>query len=154
VPYISNEEEKLTSEPLKILGTLSNNGAGLSFANFDIYAQCNRVPVVDGHLLSVFVKTKAKLDIDGIKDAIDKFEPLKALHLPSAPQKPLVYLQEKDAPQPRLHRNLGSGMTVSIGQLKQLSDDSVRFLALVHNTIRGAAGCAILNAEAYEAIRY
>jgi aspartate-semialdehyde dehydrogenase len=147
-PYINGEEEKITTESRKILGNL-NNGS-IELAPFDIFAQCNRVPVVDGHLLSVFVKTKKPADVEQIKKAINNFQPLKGINLPSAPEHPLVYLPQKDSPQPRLHRNIGNGMTVCVGQLAQFSDHSLRFLALVHNTIRGAAGCAILNAEAYE----
>ncbi|WP_018963791.1 aspartate-semialdehyde dehydrogenase [Coprothermobacter platensis] len=151
-PYINGEEEKIMTESKKILGNL-NNGS-IKPALFDIFAQCNRVPVVDGHLLSVFVKTKKPADVEQIKGAINNFQPLKTFNLPSAPEHPLVYLSQKDTPQPRLHRNLGRGMTVSVGQLTQFSERSLRFLALVHNTIRGAAGCAILNAEMYETMRY
>ena len=122
-------------------------------ASFSIHAQCNRVPVVDGHLLSVFVKTKKKVSVSALIDAVSNFQPLKSFNLPSAPEKPQVYLPQIDAPQPRLHRDLDGGMTVSLGQLVRYSDRSLRFLALVHNTIRGAASCAILNAEMYEVIR-
>ncbi len=153
LPHISSEEEKLTSEPLKILGSVDQLKGTIDFASFSIYAQCNRVPVVDGHLLSVFVKTKKKVSVSALIDAVSNFQPLKSFNLPSAPEKPLVYLPQIDAPQPRMHRDLGGGMTVSLGQLVQYSDCSLRFLALVHNTIRGAAGCAILNAEMYEAIK-
>ena len=152
LPHISSEEEKLTSEPLKILGSIDQRRGTIDLASFNIYAQCNRVPVVDGHLLSVFVKTKEKVSITALIDAINSFQPLKSFNLPSAPERPLVYLPQIDAPQPRLHRDLGGGMTVSMGQLVQYSDRSLRFLALVHNTIRGAAGCAVLNAEMYEAM--
>jgi len=151
IPHINGEEQKLTSEPLKILGNYNEHEGAIDFAPFEIYAQCNRVPVVDGHLLSVFVKTKEKVTITALIDAINNFQPLKSFNLPSAPEKPLIYLPQSDAPQPRVHRNLGGGMTVSMGQLAQYSERSLRFLALVHNTIRGAAGCAILNAEMYEA---
>lgn len=148
IPYIKNEEEKMCTEPKKILGKLEETG--LNFAQFEIVAQCNRVPVQDGHMLSVYVETCEKASLDKLVRSIENFKPLKSYNLPTAPEHPLVYLPHRDAPQPRLHRDLGSGMTVSMGRLVQVSERSLRFVALVHNTIRGAAGCAVLNAEVYE----
>ncbi|MEN3007598.1 aspartate-semialdehyde dehydrogenase [Pseudothermotoga sp.] len=148
IPYIKNEEEKMCTEPKKILGKLGE--AGLNFAQFEIVAQCNRVPVQDGHMLSAYVETCEKVKLEKFVKFIEDFKPLKSYHLPTAPEHPLMYLPYKDAPQPRLHRDLGKGMTVSVGRLVQVSERSLRFVALVHNTVRGAAGCAVLNAEAYE----
>lgn len=148
IPYIKNEEEKMCTEPKKILGKLEETG--LNFAQFEIVAQCNRVPVQDGHMLSVYVETCERASLDKLVRSIENFKPLKNYNLPTAPECPLVYLPHRDAPQPRLHRDLGGGMTVSMGRLVQVSERSIRFVALVHNTIRGAAGCAVLNAEVYE----
>lgn len=150
IPYIKNEEEKMCTEPKKILGKFT--GENIAFANFEIVAQCNRVPVQDGHMVSAYVETSEKVDLERLIKAIEDFQPLKEYKLPTAPEKPLVYLAEKDAPQPRLHRDLGNGMTVSVGRLVKVSERALRFVALVHNTIRGAAGCAVLNAEAYEVL--
>lgn len=150
IPYIKNEEEKMCTEPKKILGKFTERG--IEFAKFEIVAQCNRVPVQDGHMVSAYVETSERVDIDRLMQAIENFAPLKGYKLPTAPEKPLMYLPAKDAPQPRLHRDLGNGMTVSVGRLVKVSDRALRFVALVHNTIRGAAGCAVLNAEVYEVL--
>ncbi|HBT38702.1 MAG: Aspartate semialdehyde dehydrogenase [Thermotoga sp. 50_1627] len=150
IPYIKNEEEKMCSEPKKILGRLTEDG--VNFATFDVVAQCNRVPVQDGHMISAYVETSEKVDLDELIRAIDNFKPLKDYKLFTAPDRPVVYLPDKDAPQPRLHRDLGGGMTVSVGRLARVSERALRFVALVHNTIRGAAGCAVLNAELYEVL--
>ncbi len=150
IPYIKNEEEKMCTEPKKILGRLTEDGVKL--ATFDVVAQCNRVPVQDGHMISAYVETSEKVDLDELIRAIDNFKPLKDYKLPTAPDNPVVYLPDKDAPQPRLHRDLGGGMTVSVGRLVKVSERALRFVALVHNTIRGAAGCAVLNAEIYEVL--
>ncbi|KAF2958696.1 aspartate-semialdehyde dehydrogenase [Thermotoga sp. Ku-13t] len=150
IPYIKNEEDKMCTEPKKILGKFTERG--IEFAGFEIVAQCNRVPVQDGHMISAYIETSERVDIDRLIQAIENFAPLKGYKLPTAPEKPLMYLPAKDAPQPRLHRDLGNGMTVSVGRLVKVSDRALRFVALVHNTIRGAAGCAVLNAEVYEAL--
>ncbi len=151
IPYIKNEEEKMMTEPKKILGKKS--GQKIEHADFDIVAQCNRVPVQDGHLLSVFVETSVKTSAEKIIQVLEEFNPIKHMNLPTAPEKPLVYLEGVDVPQPKLHRNLGRGMSVGVGRLVQISEKRFRLLALVHNTIRGAAGCAVLNAEAYEYLK-
>ncbi|AEH50615.1 aspartate-semialdehyde dehydrogenase [Pseudothermotoga thermarum] len=148
IPFIKNEEEKMMIEPKKILGKVVENK--IEYAKFDIVAQCNRVPVQDGHLLSVFVETSLKASTEKIIKAFEEFNPIKHMNLPTAPEKPLIYLEGVDVPQPKLHRNLGNGMSVSVGRIVQINERKFRFLALVHNTIRGAAGCAILNAEAYK----
>lgn len=149
IPHIKNEEEKLSTEPRKILGTFVEDH--IKPASFNITAQCNRVAVKDGHMLSVFVNTQKRISLDSIVEAFGNFNPLEDMALPSRPERPVVLLRAPDAPQPRLHRNLGNGMTVSVGRLVQTSETSIRFVALVHNTIRGAAGCAVLNAEVYTA---
>ena len=146
IPYIAEEEEKIEKEPLKILGSLTDNA--VIQADFSISAQCNRVPVSDGHLENVSIKLK-----DGAKkqDIIDlwrnyKGEP-QGLQLPTAPQYPIHYFHQDEFPQPKKQRDIEKGMAVSIGRLRECSNFDWKFSVLSHNTIRGAAGCAILNAE-------
>ncbi|MDD8020137.1 MAG: aspartate-semialdehyde dehydrogenase [Acidobacteriota bacterium] len=148
IPYIKNEEEKIVNESKKILGKLKEGY--IDPASFSLEAQCNRVPVVDGHLLSVFVKTSERVALDKVIKAFEDFAPLGGHKLPAAPERPVIYWPDMEAPQPRLHRNSGGGMSVSIGRLVKVAEKQIRFVALVHNTIRGAAGCALLNAEAYD----
>jgi aspartate-semialdehyde dehydrogenase len=146
IPFISDEEEKVESEPLKILGKYENG----SIRNLDlkISAQCNRVSVFDGHTECVSVKLSRRTSEQEIIREWNEFsgEP-QELKLPSAPEKPIHYLLEKDAPQPRLHRNVEKGMAVTIGRLRPCNLFDYKFVLLSHNTIRGAAGGAILNAE-------
>jgi aspartate-semialdehyde dehydrogenase len=151
VPFIKNEEEKIMTESKKILGRLKDGK--IYPANLDIFAQCNRVAVVDGHMLSITIKTQEKATLSEIVRAFEDFQPLKGMYLPTAPEKPVFYLTGVDSPQPKLHRDLGGGMSVSVGRLKQYSNKQFGFVALVHNTIRGAAGCAVLNAEIYNIFR-
>jgi len=119
IPHIKNEEEKLSTEPRKILGTLVEDH--IKPASFNITAQCNRVAVKDGHMLSVFISTQKQISLDSIVEAFGNFNPLEDMALPSCPERPVVLLRAPDAPQPRLHRNLGNGMTVSVGRLVQTS---------------------------------
>ncbi|MBU1098860.1 MAG: aspartate-semialdehyde dehydrogenase [Bacteroidetes bacterium] len=146
VPFIGGEEAKMEIEPLKILGNLIDN----KFVNAEIKisAQCNRVSVIDGHLECVQIKLKKKASIEEVKKAFVEFtsEPQR-LELPSAPKPPIKYFEEENYPQPKLHRNLGKGMTVSVGRLRECSLFDYKFVVLSHNTIRGAAGGTILIAE-------
>ena len=148
IPFISGEEEKIETEPRKILGTW--DGARFVDAPFRISAQVNRVPTIDGHLMTISLglRDNRVVDFDGIRKAIDSFqgEPQR-LGLPSAPKHPLHYVDRDDRPQPRLDRDREHGMSVSIGRLRRCPLLDVRMVALVHNTIRGAAGAALLNAE-------
>lgn len=147
LPNIPGEEEKLESEPLKILGSLTDSG--IQAASLAISAQTNRVPVLDGHLLSISVQLeKDGVTREGVARAFSDFKsPITSLGLPSAPGKPLRYSESEDFPQPRIHAGLDGGMGVGIGRLRSCPVLDFRFVALVHNTIRGAAGGAILNAE-------
>ncbi len=146
IPNIPNEEEKLETEPLKILGR--RKGTDVTPAELTISAQTNRVPVIDGHLLSVSVETEVRCSVEGAADALEGFvSPLLEMALPSAPERPVRYSRDPSFPQPRLHSGAGSGMAVSIGRLRPCPVLGLRFVALVHNTVRGAAGGAILNAE-------
>lgn len=147
LPHISQEEKKVESEPKKIFGTL-RSGKELSYSSMNISATCVRVPVTEGHMKSVSVRLKQKASPDEIIRAWEDFMPSTAsLHLPSAPQKVLRYDPSQDFPQPKLHRLLGNGMTVSIGRLRPCSLMDYKFLVLSHNTIRGAAGGSLLIAE-------
>ncbi len=153
IPYISGEEPKLESEPLKIFGTFKENK--IIDNEIKISAQCNRVAVLDGHMECVQVKLKKKPSIDEIKKAWNHFssEPQK-LNLPTAPLKPIYYFEEDKYPQPRIHRNLDKGMAVSIGRLREDSLFDYKFVVLSHNTNRGAAGGALLCAELMKAKGY
>lgn len=147
IPYIANEEEKSEQEPLKIWGHIS----GTTFSpasDIAIAAHCNRVPVLDGHLACVSVKFRTKPTKEEILHLWNNFSGLpQKLKLPSAPEQPILYTTESDRPQPRLDRNAGKGMSVSVGRLRECPVFDYRFVALSHNTIRGAAGGGILNAE-------
>ena len=146
IPFISGEEEKVESEPRKILGKL--DGDSVSFADMQISAQCNRVPVSDGHTESVSVRLKKQASLEEISEALGNFsgEPQK-LGLPSAPKRPIIVRDEADRPQPKRDRNAEDGMSVSVGRIRPCAIFDFKFTLLVHNTIRGAAGAAILNAE-------
>jgi len=148
IPYIGNEEGKLESEPQKILGTYQDGH--IKPAQFKISAACNRVAVTDGHTECVAVKLNHKPAAEEIITAWREFqgEPQR-LKLPSAPIFPIVYCEENDAPQPKLHRLLGNGMTVTLGRLRACPILDYKFVLLSHNTIRGAAGGAVLNAELF-----
>src|SRR5438128_4638516 len=153
IPYIGGgEEEKIESEPRKILGRW--DGERFVDAAFRISAQTNRVPTIDGHLMSISVglRNNSYVNLEQIREAIDNFrgEP-QVLGLPSAPRKPLHYIEDEDRPQPRLDRDREGGMSVSVGRLRPCPLLDLRMVALVHNTIRGAAGAAILNAELLQA---
>jgi aspartate-semialdehyde dehydrogenase len=150
IPFIGGgEEDKIEKEPRKILGKW--NGS-FEDAPMIISAQVNRVPTIDGHLMTISAKLREQASIDDVRDAIETFagEPQR-LGLPSAPRKPLHYIDENDRPQPRLDRDRERGMAVSVGRLRDCPILDLRMVALVHNTIRGAAGAAILNAELLEA---
>ena len=146
IPFISGEEGKLESEPLKILGYLNTHE--IINTDLKISAQCNRVAVADGHLECVQVKLKNKASEKDLIDAWLNFtgEPQK-LNLPTAPEKPIYYFSEDKYPQPKIHRNLDKSMAVSVGRLRKDSLLDYKFIVLSHNTVRGAAGGAILCAE-------
>jgi len=138
--------EKIERETRKILGRL--NGGRVAPAAFAVSAQCHRVNVVDGHMAAVRVKLARAADPAELREAFDSFTALpQELRLPSAPARPIVVRDEADRPQPRLDRDAGGGMSVSVGRIARDDVLGHRFVALSHNTIRGAAGAAILNAE-------
>ncbi len=146
IPYIPNEEEKLEIEPRKILGRVRD--AAIEPAPLVISAQVNRVPVVDGHLESVSVKLRGKASAADIARALGEYvsEPQRA-GLPTAPERPVIVRAERNRPQTRLDRMASGGMAVVVGQIRPCPILDFRFTLLVHNTIRGAAGASILNAE-------
>ena len=146
IPYIANEEDKLEAEPAKMLGSL--NGAGIVPAKFAIRAPCNRVAVEDGHTEAVSVKLAKKATPEKIIAAWTSFRGVpQERKLPSAPAQPIVYDAAPDRPQPRLDVDRGAGMTATVGRLRPCPLLDWKFIVLSHNTIRGAAGAAILNAE-------
>jgi aspartate-semialdehyde dehydrogenase len=148
IPYIGGgEEEKIEIEPRKILGSWSDGR--FTDAGFTISAQVNRVPTIDGHLMTISLSLRSRdFTVDAIREALESFEDEpQRLRLPSAPKRPLHYIDDPDRPQPRLDRDRERGMAVSVGRLRSCPVLDLRMVALVHNTIRGAAGAALLNAE-------
>lgn len=146
IPWIAGEEEKIEREPRKILGTLA--AEGVREAAFVVSAQSHRVPVVDGHLLAIAVKLARRATVGEAAAAMRSFgQPLAALELPSAPRQALRLVDEADGPQPRRDLSREGGMSVAIGRLRECPVHDLRFVALVHNTERGAAGGALLAAE-------
>jgi aspartate-semialdehyde dehydrogenase len=146
IPYIPKEEEKMEEETRKLLGKL--NGSGIVPGDFAMSAQCNRVAVEDGHTESVFLKLKKKTQPDEVIAAWNEFGGLpQDLKLPNAPGKAIQYVTQADRPQPRLDVETGHGMTTTVGRLRPCGVLDWKFTVLSHNTIRGAAGAALLNAE-------
>ena len=146
IPFISGEEGKMETEPLKILGNF--NSDKIKNADFPISAQCNRVNVFDGHTECVQVKLKKKVSSEKIIEAWQNFKALpQRLALPSAPENPIHYFDSENLPQPKLQKDIDKGMAVSIGRLRKDKLFDFKFVVLSHNTIRGAAGGAILCAE-------
>ena len=154
IPFIGGEEEKSEQEPLKIWGELKDGKIVPSSAPA-ITTQCIRVPVSDGHLAAVFMSFENKPTVEEIKKCWKEFkgEP-QDLKLPSAPKQFLNYFEEDNRPQTKLDRNLENGMAVSIGRLREDSQYDYKFVCLSHNTLRGAAGGAVLMAELLAAKGY
>ncbi len=142
LPYIAGEEPKVEIEAQKILGTF--NGEEIEKADFVVSAQCFRVNVIDGHTISARVKLRESSTLEEVTEAIENYP---ALKLHSSPEHFMVVREEPDRPQPRMDRDTGGGMTVTIGRLFPDNIFDYRFVSLSHNTIRGAAGAALLNAE-------
>ena len=147
IPFIGGEEEKSEREPLKIWGTLTDTEI-VPATSPSITTQCIRVPVTDGHLAAVFVSFEKKPTIEEIKNAWQSYAGYPQQHqLPSAPAQFLTYFEEENRPQTKLDRDLEKGMGVSIGRLREDSQYDYKFVCLSHNTVRGAAGGAVLMAE-------
>jgi aspartate-semialdehyde dehydrogenase len=153
IPYIAKEEEKMEEEAGKLLGTLT--ASGVEPADFAISAHCNRVAVEDGHTESVSVKLKAKASAEELIAAWNEFRALpQQLRLPNAPEQPIYYDAAPDRPQPRFDVDRGAGMAATVGRLRRCPVLEWKFTVLSHNTIRGAAGAALLNAELLKAQGY
>jgi aspartate-semialdehyde dehydrogenase len=145
VPFIKNEEEKMVLETAKLLGSYADGV--VTPLEIKMTAHCNRVMVEDGHTESVSIKLRKAATRDEILSAWHDFKPLAAHNLPSAPAQPVEYLDAEDRPQPRLDRMRGNGMAAVVGRLRPCTLLDWKFTVLSHNTIRGAAGAALLNAE-------
>jgi aspartate-semialdehyde dehydrogenase len=143
VPFIGGEEEKIESETKRILGSIADGA--VTPHPVVISAQTTRVPVLDGHTESVSATLEQGVSVDDVRAAF-RGRP-QQYGLPTAPAQPIVYLTEQNRPQPRLDAERGGGMVVFVGRLRPCQVASVKFIALGHNTVRGAAGAAILNAE-------
>lgn len=155
IPFISGEEEKTEQEPLKIFGSVEN-GAIAEDNSLVISAHCNRVPVIDGHMACVSIGFDSR--VPGMDEVLSLWKNYKSypveLKLPSAPDPAIIYREENNRPQPRKDRNSGNGMAVTVGRLRKCNVLNYRFTALSHNTVRGAAGGAILIAELIAAKGY
>jgi len=146
IPFISGEEGKMEIEPLKILGEIKSNK--INYAEFPISAQCNRVNVFDGHTECVQVKFKKKTSVQEIIKVWKNFKSVPQIKdLPLAPKQAIHYFEDEKLPQPKFQRDIDKGMGVSIGRLREDKLFDFKFVVLSHNTIRGAAGGAILCAE-------
>ena len=154
IPYIGGEEEKSEQEPLKVWGTVEN-GKIVKAASPTITTQCLRVPVSNGHFAAAFVSFENKPSKEEILQLWKEYKGApQELDLPSAPKQFLNYFEEDNMPQSKLHRNLENGMAISIGRLREDTQYDYKFVCLSHNTLRGAAGGAVLMAELYAAKGY
>jgi aspartate-semialdehyde dehydrogenase len=148
VPFIGGEEEKIESETLKILG----EDGGRSLYKAVVSAHTNRVPVIDGHTMTISVDLEDDPEVDEVIEAFTSFSGRpQELDLPTAPKPAIVVMKEQNRPQPRLDADLSDGMAISVGRVRKCPVLSNKFVALGHNTIRGAAGASVLNAELMKA---
>ena len=146
IPFISGEEEKVEREAHKLLGRMTDGR--VQPADFALSAQCNRVLVEDGHTESISVSLKSKATVEDLLEAWRKFRALpQERRLPSAPERPIVVRSERDRPQPKFDAQTEGGMATVIGRVRPCPVLHFKYIALSHNTIRGAAGAALLNAE-------
>ena len=149
VPFIGGEEDKIQTEPRKILGSYDEQAQNISMADFTVQATATRVPTIEGHMLSVTAKLEnPPANENELYEAMQQWKnPIADLDLPSSPSETIHVYKESRFPQPRLHADRDGGMQLGIGRLRKDTVYDVSYLALAHNTIRGAAGGAILNAE-------
>ncbi len=146
IPFIAGEEEKMQQETQKILGDVSDGRAAPLDAR--VSAHCHRVAVTDGHTVATSVEFRAKPAVENVRDALNTFRGVpQERNLPSAPLQPVIYMEQQDRPQPRRDAERENGMSVFVGRVRECSVLDVKFVACGHNTIRGAAGAAVLNAE-------
>lgn len=145
-PHIGGEDAKLEREPRKLCGDFRDGE--FVMADFVVSAQANRVPVIDGHLGSVSVKTKAPISPEAVIELFQNWQPDPIVQqLPTMPEQVFIYRPEDNRPQPRLDRNAGNGLAWTVGKVRECPVNDIRFLSLTHNTLRGAASGSILNAE-------
>ncbi len=146
IPYIGGEEPKLETETLKILGKMAHDK--VDYASFDVIASCNRVQSMDGHMKNIFLGTSQDCDAVDIIEVLEEFSGVpQELKLPTAPDPVFIVREEPDRPQPRLDRDAGDGMAITVGPIRKKKEKQFKFTCLSHNTVRGAAGASILNAE-------
>ena len=154
IPYIGGEEEKSEKEPLRLWGTIEN-GEIVPAKSPVITCQCIRVPVLNGHTAAVFVKFRKKPSKEELIEKLNAFRGLpQEMDLPSAPKQFIRYLEEDDRPQVTLDVDYENGMGVTVGRLREDTVYDYKFVGLSHNTVRGAAGGAVLCAEALKALGY
>ena len=147
IPYIGGEEEKSEQEPMKVWGKVEN-GVIVNAPGPDITAQCLRVPVSDGHMAAVFASFDKEVDFEDVKKMWAEFKGRpQELNLPHAPKQFIHYFEEDNMPQTKLHRDLEGGMAISVGRLRKDTQYDMKFVCLSHNTLRGAAGGAVLLSE-------
>jgi aspartate-semialdehyde dehydrogenase len=150
IPYIKGEEEKLEIEAQKLLGVF--DGKQIQRANIGVSAHCNRVPVIDGHLVTMSVETEKPITVEDAVRVFSEFRSECVSGLPTAPDQPIIVRDEPNRPQTRRDRMNGGGMSVTVGRVRPeplFGDCGVKFVTLSHNTIRGAAGGSLLNAEVF-----
>lgn len=153
IPFVPGDEQKMETESRKMLGYF--NGEGIDKLDVVVSATCTRVPVLDGHLVNISVGLDEGPALSSIRDDWTTWQAADpVLSLPSAPSHPLQYLDQIDRPQPRRDREAGGGMMTSIGRLRKCPILGYKFAALSHNTVRGAAGCSIINAELMAVLGY
>ncbi len=146
VPYIGGEEEKIETELKKMLGTYSKGEIRL--ADFSVSAHCNRVPVIDGHTETVSILFKKKVTPAQVKEVLKNFKhEAQSMNLPTSPEKAIVVMEEDNRPQPRFDAPKDKGMVTFVGRIRECNVFDIKMVVMGHNTIRGAAGAAILNAE-------
>jgi len=148
VPFIGGEEEKMENETLHLLGDLDGNT--VTPASFGVSASCHRVAVLDGHTEAVFIEMSEEFNVDEVKKSFHEFQGLpQKLDLYSAPAAPIIIREEENRPQPRMDRNAEHGMAVTVGRIRKdnVFNKTLKYILVGHNTIRGAAGASILNAE-------
>jgi aspartate-semialdehyde dehydrogenase len=146
IPYIGGEDEKLQNEPKKLLGLVRDGR--MELADLSISAQANRVPVFDGHVASVSLGLERKATPEEALEVLEAWRPpAVCAQLPTSPEKPMIVRHEPDRPQPRLDRDAGDGLAWTVGKVRACNVLDIRYLAITHNTLRGAASGAVLNAE-------
>ncbi len=147
IPHIEKEENKIKTETRKILG---NFGEKFEYADFKVEARCTRVPVRNGHMEVLFIETGKKASVSELKEILENFSALpQRLNLPTAPKNPIIVKYDKFRPQPVLDRNAGKGMAVTVGNIRKTDIFDFTLTVLSHNTLRGAAGGSVLNAELF-----